>query len=116
MNFQDDTGMTPLHYAAWKGLSEIANLLIDNGANVDCVENLSNATPLHLACKTGHLETGIIILQQNPKLAFDGYGDSPLHVAALKNHDKIIEVLVQEYGYDVEIVSIAYLLRNVYLI
>jgi len=55
VNFQDDTGMTPLHYAARKGLSEIAKLLIDNGANIDSVEILNNATPLHLACKTGHL-------------------------------------------------------------
>ena len=52
VNFQDDTSMTSLHYAAWKGLTEIAKLLIDNGANVDCVEKLNNATPLHLFDRT----------------------------------------------------------------
>ena len=41
---------TPLHYAAWEGHKEIAELLIVEGADVN-VKDKNSATPLHLAAR-----------------------------------------------------------------
>ncbi len=44
-------GSTPLHHAAWKGYTEIAELLLDSGADIDAHNNNKHwgTTPLHAA-------------------------------------------------------------------
>ena len=47
---------TSLHLAACKGFTNIVQRLIDAGAKVESLD-VNGATPLHLACLHGHLET-----------------------------------------------------------
>ena len=48
VNWKDQNGKTLLHYAAWKGHKEIAELLIANGADVNAKDD-KGVTPLHVA-------------------------------------------------------------------
>jgi ankyrin repeat protein len=50
----EELGSTPLHFAAHRGLAEIAALLVDAGADVNAAERVSDATPLHWAAEGGH--------------------------------------------------------------
>jgi len=49
IDVKDKLGRTPLHYAAIKGYVEVANLLLDNGANINATDRLQKWTPLFYA-------------------------------------------------------------------
>ena len=55
INLKGSDGRTPLHFAARKGLKNIAALLINQGANVNEKDNYT-ITPLHEAAGWGHKE------------------------------------------------------------
>jgi len=46
---QDTRGYTPLHYAAGVGRSDIVELLIKNGADINATDGVKGATPLDYA-------------------------------------------------------------------
>jgi len=60
----DGDGCTPLHYACWKGHTELAAVLLDSGAEVNVHSN------------NGH------------------WGTTPLHAAAHGNRGAIVELLL----------------------
>jgi ankyrin repeat protein len=49
----DNSGMSALHWAALKGHEVCVRLLLDRGADVDCIQGGIN-TPFLLACAAGH--------------------------------------------------------------
>ncbi|KAN0117952.1 Ankyrin repeat-containing domain protein [Russula decolorans] len=52
INFQDGIGNTALHYAASHGSPEVLDRLLEHeGCDVDYINRLEGATPLHLAVK-----------------------------------------------------------------
>jgi len=52
INFQDGIGNTALHYAASQGSPEVLEELLEHeGCDVDYINRLEGATPLHLAVK-----------------------------------------------------------------
>jgi len=53
-------GYTPLHTAAIAGKVESAEVLLDNGADVNATDNKGN-TPLHWANKEGHKDVAELI-------------------------------------------------------
>jgi ankyrin repeat protein len=69
-NSTDDSGATPLHYAARRGAEEIAELLLAHGADVNA-KTLSGETPLFRA--VGNLKMSMVELllkhKANPNLA-----------------------------------------------
>jgi len=44
VELKDDDGMTPLHHAARAAQSAIVKLLVDKGANVNAIDNVSRFT------------------------------------------------------------------------
>ncbi|GFQ79999.1 hypothetical protein TNCT_188471 [Trichonephila clavata] len=54
VNAKRSSGMTPLHFAAWKGFEWMVNYLIDNSANPNIVGK-GGSNPLHYASKFSHL-------------------------------------------------------------
>lgn len=54
VNTPDNSGYTPLHYAARKGHVDICKILLQNGALIDAKTNSGQATPLHKAAAAGN--------------------------------------------------------------
>ncbi len=57
----------PLHLAAWQNASEIARILISNGANVDARGD-NNRVPIHYAAQHGGLEVAKVLIDAGAEL------------------------------------------------
>ena len=90
-------GGTALHVAAIKGHADVIELLLTNGADINA-ESETGATPLVLAAENGKIEALQFILQHKDKIvnieARGAGGGTALHVAAIKGHADVIELLL----------------------
>lgn len=83
-NGKDDGGTSTLMYAAEKGYTVLAGLLINDGANVSDA-NINGNTPLHRASKEGHGRMVKLLIDQGADVsAFNSLGHTPLHQASNK--------------------------------
>lgn len=84
--------------AAWK----FANALVGHGVKVD-QRDFSEQTALHIASREGKVDhvKGLIGLGADPTLS-DSQGLTPLHYAALKGHESVLQVLLREARGDLE--------------
>lgn len=84
-----------LHIAAFSGLSELANKLIQEGESVSKMD-AQDRIPLHWAATNGHTKVASLLVQHgcNPD-AEDGRGLKPIHLAARKNHASVVIVLLE---------------------
>jgi len=83
----------PIHSAAAGNYTDIAKMLIDNGANVN-VKQTAGVTPLHSAAHNGNLELIILLLEHGAEVnvRMEG-GKLPADMAREKGFDEIAEVL-----------------------
>ena len=96
VNWKDQNGKTLLHYAAWKGHKEIAELLIANGADVNAKDD-KGGTPLHVAAWEGHTEVAELFIAKGADMnAKMEDGDTPLDLA--KGHPEIADLLRKNGG------------------
>jgi ankyrin repeat protein len=77
VNSRNSAGLTPLHYAAWTGNSDVAQQLLLAGAD----QHISSTA------------------EYDPWLQVN-IGTTPLHVAALQNDHELSYVLLQQYAAD----------------
>jgi len=77
---KNNQGLTPLHYASYKGNLEILDLLLENGADINVVsENGQNL--VHIAAQ-GDQPTSIVYLREKYNFNLenqDKKGSTPLH-------------------------------------
>ncbi|RWA06832.1 hypothetical protein EKO27_g8273, partial [Xylaria grammica] len=80
---QDAYGASALHYAVICGLTEVARLLLEHGADVNQkTKNCQGTTALHAAAKCGFEEITLILVEAGADVeAVDGYGNTVLHEA-----------------------------------
>jgi ankyrin repeat protein len=92
---------TPLHYAAFCGLHDIArDLAIEHPQDVKSRRLHSDSTPLHLASRQGHMEVGQLLIEHGANAAaWDGNGWTPLHWACYGGHVELARLLI-EHGAD----------------
>ena len=66
--WRDEDGSTLLHYAAWKGLVEVAEALLDAGAEVDAESRNGHygGTPLHAAAHGNQAAVATLLLARAP--------------------------------------------------
>jgi FOG: Ankyrin repeat len=61
---RDNSGWTPLHYAAFEGHAEVCSALLEAGARVDEADN-DGKGPLMLAAQEGHIELVNMLLREH---------------------------------------------------
>jgi len=96
VNGKDETGDTPLHYAAKLTRSagrDVCELLIARGASVNAT-NKVGWTPLHEAVEFGNLEVVKLLIADGADLNTRDRSDrTPLSLADAAGHTEIIELL-----------------------
>ena len=84
--FVDAHGRNALNRAAEDGRDDIAKVLIQNGAEVNAV-NEDKRTPLHWAALNGHVDVAKVLIQNGADMnAFTGFKWTPLQFAAESGH------------------------------
>ncbi len=86
---------SPLHVAAFAGLTAYAKRLLEAQAPVNPLDAEAR-TPLHWACARGHPEMVLLLLQKGATPdSEDIRGVKPIHEAARKNHAVIVKLLLE---------------------
>lgn len=83
----------PLHSAAAGNYTQTAQMLIENGAEVN-IKQQAGSTPLHSAAQNGNLELLILLLEYGARtdIRMEG-GKLPADLAREKGYDEIAEIL-----------------------
>lgn len=63
LNERDESGLSPIHWAADRGHSTILELLLTHGADVNLVDGDCGQTALHYAVSCGHMDSVKILLK-----------------------------------------------------
>jgi hypothetical protein len=74
VNAKDGGGWTPLHFAAWFGHTEVAELLIAKGADVNAKDH-TGRTPLNEAIETNQTKTADLLRTHGGKTGIEHVED-----------------------------------------
>ena len=86
-------GSSPLHFAARAGHTEIVDLLVTNGADVNS-RDAEEYTPLHNSTFNGHMELTKLLLANGADINATTYnGDTPLNCAQNGDHDEVTALI-----------------------
>ena len=101
----DEFGYSSLHLASYKGLNEMARLLIDSDINVD-IKDKNGQTALHYVALNNQFDLAELLLEKGANLTEeDVYGNQPLWTAVFNDkgrNDRIdIIKLFLKYGADI---------------
>ncbi|XP_033742446.1 ankyrin repeat domain-containing protein 50-like isoform X2 [Pecten maximus] len=98
VNRTDGQRRTALHYAANNGNDEMTAMLIQRGANIDCVDE-DGVTPLYTASKHGHTAIVRRLLTAGADISTSTSTESaspgfyPLHIAVFHCHIDVVRLL-----------------------
>ncbi len=91
VNILDIRGLTPLHWAAYCGAKEVAEILITHGANIN-TQAIDGRIPLHIAAERGHEDVIKLLLKEGADItAKDKQNRTPLDYA--KGYPEITSLL-----------------------
>jgi hypothetical protein len=99
-------GWTALHRACMYGHRDIAELLLDNGADIEARCNISESTPLMVACRNGYRSHSTIKLLLDRGCAINAAGDdgdTALHACALSGSTECVKELLGANGVNTSI-------------
>ncbi|XP_035678826.1 poly [ADP-ribose] polymerase tankyrase-1-like [Branchiostoma floridae] len=89
-----------LHLACWRGQTEVAELLIQHGSDLEAI-NVLNETPLHDAARWGHTDTCQLLIGSGANIEARTLVQwTPLHRAASRGRTRICQLLIR-HGADV---------------
>ncbi len=93
---------TPLHYAAFYGMHDIATfLIVEHSQDVNARGFDYGETPLHVSSRHGDVQISLVLLRHGADIeARDDYNSTPLGKVAQGGHVELAHVLL-EYGADV---------------
>ena len=88
------TETSPLHFTAWKGSTDYARHLIQQGQDLNALD-AQQRTPLSWAAQSGHSEFVAFLLENGADTdTGDSAGHKPLHYAARANHHTVVKMLL----------------------
>lgn len=91
---QDARGHTALLRTAYMKRTDMANLLVSRGADIN-LGTTRGTRPLHAAAFAGADEIVTLLLSNGAELdALDGAQRTPLHLAAWRGHPKVVALLL----------------------
>ena len=94
-------GSTPLLEAAMQGQKDVAQLLIESGAELSKAD-IRGRTPLHWAAINSQKEVAQLLIESGADLnVADEGGRTPLHRAAMNGHTEVAKLLI-ESGADID--------------
>ncbi|XP_053393867.1 uncharacterized protein LOC128555500 [Mercenaria mercenaria] len=103
VNYRNSNNRSALDKAVQYGKTEVCRILLENGANVNVRAGKFKRTPLHMASDIGHDQcTEIhriveILLQHGASMKIKDYrGHFPIHCAAIRCHNKVVQILLIE--------------------
>ena len=95
INQKNKAGFTALHYACYNGNIKLIKILVNNGADIDIVNN-NGLNLLHIASQ-GNQTTPLYYFIHKYKLninSIDKLGNTCLHWASFYNNDKVLNFLL----------------------
>ena len=85
---------SPLHLSAGYNQLEVAELLLENGADVNSRDK-GGLIPLHNAASYGHVEIAALMIKHNADVnVSDRWGFTPLHEASQKGRTQLCSLLI----------------------
>ena len=94
INAKDDNSLTPLHSASYNGHTEVVNLLIEKGADINVKDTSRGATPLHYASENGHTEVVNLLIEKGADIHVkDNSGNTPVHYA---RSTEVVNLLIEK--------------------
>ena len=94
INQVTEDGRTLLFLACENGHVDTAQLLLDEGADVDRA-NRNGATPLWIASKNGHVDAAQLLLDKGAQVdRADKYGQTALYAASYNGHVDVAQLLL----------------------
>ncbi|MCP4177768.1 MAG: hypothetical protein GY756_08380 [bacterium] len=100
VNSKSRTGMSPLFSAVVTGKTEVVNLLLQNEADPNFEQPMTQDTPLIIASKKGEIKIISLLIKYGANINYQGVGGfTALNWALLDNNIEIVKLLVQNGGY-----------------
>ncbi|PCG20424.1 ankyrin repeat domain-containing protein [Brachyspira sp. G79] len=94
-NEHTDISSTPLMNAAYRGNTNIINMLLENGADINYTTDYG-MTALMMAASFNQFEAAKILLENNADTSItNGYGETALDLAKEEDYKDIVELLEQ---------------------
>ncbi|MFP3032786.1 MAG: ankyrin repeat domain-containing protein, partial [Wolbachia sp.] len=96
VNDTDKQGYTPLHYAAWRGRSEVTSLLFDKRANINAADaSTAGKKPIHVAAENNSKGVIEFLLSKGVSVNdTDKDNRTPLHWASWSGNLGVVEYLI----------------------
>ena len=93
---EDDAyGDAPLHYAVYRNNVEAARILLNNGADINDVDNQKQAA-LHMAATNGSVDILALFIDHKAVLSLaDNDGATALQLAVAEGHTKFVQLLLK---------------------
>jgi len=90
-----DLGYSPIHIAAMQSPRVLEHLMKDHTSNINLRYEVSQQTPLGIACMSGCVPTALYLLENgaNPN-AQNMHGDTPLHMACSRGDIDLVALLL----------------------
>ena len=99
LNIDEKTmdGATPLLISIALRESNMAKVLINNGADVNIPDN-EGLTPLHIACQEGDIELAKVLIEKGANIrSKTAKGNYPIMLAIANDHEELSKMLFQKH-------------------